>query len=146
GRAAGFARRRQRAPKLAELPGASDERRFRATLHPLSIPPSDAAMESSVSTARRGISSHRPEDKALRPMLRAAAAGHDGDLTSTGRPENDHDRAADAHGKNEDSHGAGRRRVAPARPRVGPRRRAADPVPARLVAEPSVLGQAVREP
>ena len=45
----------------------------------------------------------------------------------------------------EDSHGAGRRRPAAARARVGQAGRAADPVHPRLVAEPSLLGQAVRE-
>ena len=44
----------------------------------------------------------------------------------------------------EGSHGAGRRRAAAARARVGQGGRSADPVHPRLVAEPSLLGQAVR--
>ena len=52
---------------------------------------------------------------------------------------------AEADRADEDAHGARRRRPAAARARMGQGGRAADPVHPRLVAEPSLLGQAGRE-
>ena len=108
-----------------------------------------------VSRAQRGISTPAHEDKpasskdkALRPMRsafsmatidrsirRAEEAGDDSSRT----------RRAEADRADEGSRGTGRRRPAAARPRVGQAGRAADPVHPRLVAEPPLLGEAVRE-
>ena len=90
------------------------------------------------------------KDKALRPMRSRASAAHDR-LDDDEHEEARDDSGGGARGRaapdwlDEDAHGERRRRPAPPRARVGQRGGAADPVHPRLVAEPSLLGEAVRE-
>ena len=83
------------------------------------------------------------KDKALRPMRsrssRPRSTIRAEEQRMTAGTDQREDRA------DEGSHSAGRRRPAAARARVGQTGRAADPVHSRLVAEPPLLGEAVRE-
>ena len=130
-------------------PYASDERRARARLHAASIALSGPPGKRSYASRLPKIGGSTAKDKALRPMRAGSSATT---IAPIRRPRGGDEMSAVAQPGTAQSQAGWmkthsvqrRRRPAAARARVGQAGRAADSVHPRLVAEPSLLGEAVR--